>query len=114
MPLGVLRDMIRTGGETLTEFIQKEVTPRVNSLREGRRGRPQAPQAGRRAGEPKEFFGSTQSTFQEWQHRIDDRIHQALQAMTSLTSLGVEMQKLSERLDSLEKKLAEHETETEK
>jgi polyhydroxyalkanoate synthesis repressor PhaR len=111
MPLGVLRDMIRTSGETLTEFIQKEVTPRVTSLREGAEAGLKLLKREGALEKPKEFFGSTQSTFQEWQHRIDDRIHQALQAMTSLTSLGVEMQKLSERLDSLEKKLSEHERE---
>ena len=35
MPLGMLRDIIRSGGERLEEFIQKEVTPRVTSFREG-------------------------------------------------------------------------------
>ncbi len=110
MPLAVLRDMIRTSGETLTEFIQKEVPPRVTSLREGAEAGLKLLKREGALERPKEFFGATQGTFQDWQHRIDDRIHQALQAMTSLTSLGVEMQRLSARLEALEQKLAEHES----
>ncbi len=34
MPLTVLREIIRHPGESLTDFIQKEVTPRVASIRE--------------------------------------------------------------------------------
>jgi polyhydroxyalkanoate synthesis repressor PhaR len=34
MPLSVLREIIRRPGESLTGFIQKEVTPRVASIRE--------------------------------------------------------------------------------
>jgi polyhydroxyalkanoate synthesis repressor PhaR len=34
MPLAVLREIIRRPGESLTGFIQKEVTPRVASIRE--------------------------------------------------------------------------------
>jgi polyhydroxyalkanoate synthesis repressor PhaR len=34
MPLSVLREIIRHPGESLTGFIQKEVTPRVASIRE--------------------------------------------------------------------------------
>src|SRR5690242_6773112 len=35
MPLAVLREIIRHPGESISGFIQKEVTPRVASIREG-------------------------------------------------------------------------------
>ena len=106
MPLGMLRDIIRSGGERLEEFIQKEVTPRVTSFREGA-------EAGLKllkresAERPRELFGATQVAFQERQHRIDDRVREGVAAMTSLPSLGSEQQKLSDRIAQLEKKLAE-------
>jgi polyhydroxyalkanoate synthesis repressor PhaR len=106
MPLGMLRDIIRSGGERLEEFIQKEVTPRVTSFREGAEaGLKLLKREG--AERPRELFGATQVAFQEWQHRIDERIREGLAAMTSLPSIGAEQQKLSERLAQLEKKLAE-------
>ncbi|MHB8417469.1 MAG: polyhydroxyalkanoate synthesis regulator DNA-binding domain-containing protein [Myxococcales bacterium] len=108
MPLGMLRDIIRSGGERLEEFIQKEVTPRVSSLREGA-------EAGLKllkresAERPRELFGATQVALQEWQHRVDERIREGLARMTSLPSLGSEQQKLGERLAELEKKIDEFE-----
>src|SRR6266436_5221275 len=35
MPLSLLREIIRRPGESISGFIQKEVTPRVTSIREG-------------------------------------------------------------------------------
>lgn len=106
MPLGMLRDIIRSGGERIEEFIQKEVTPRVTSFREGA-------EAGlkllRREGSerPRELFGASQAVFQEWQHRVDERIREGLSAMTSLGSVGAEQQKLQEKVAELEKKIQE-------
>src|SRR6516225_2192133 len=40
MPLSVLREIIRRPGESISGFIQKEVTPRVTSIREGAESRP--------------------------------------------------------------------------
>src|SRR6476659_8611646 len=62
MPLAVLREIIRRPGESLTGFIQKEVTPRVASIREeaehrldkllGREAGPAGGSAGGSAAEP--------------------------------------------------------------
>jgi polyhydroxyalkanoate synthesis repressor PhaR len=35
MPLGVLRNIVRHGGESLHDFFEREITPRVASIREG-------------------------------------------------------------------------------
>jgi polyhydroxyalkanoate synthesis repressor PhaR len=101
MPLGVLRDIIRSGGETLSEFIQNELTPRVTSLREGaeaglkllRRDGVGPPAPGIQA--------SAQGALADWQRRVDDRVRQAIDTMTSIPSFGREIQALSAKLDEL-------------
>ena len=104
MPLGVLRDIIRTGGETLTDFIQNEVGPRVSTLREGA-------EAGlkllRRDGDrARDGNGQGSSaTLADWQRRVDDRVRQAVDTMTSLPILGREMMTLSHKLDELQSRL---------
>ena len=106
MPLGVLRDIIRSKGETLTEFIQKEVTPRVTSLREGAEASLKLLKRDGTPERPGEIAESTQGVLQEWQRRIDERIHQAVQAMTSIARPTPELQKLTERIEKLERQLA--------
>jgi hypothetical protein len=105
MPLGVLRDIIRSGGETLSEFIQNELSPRVTSLREGAEAglkllRRDEPPTGLR--QPQ---ASAQSTLAEWQRRVDDRVRQAIDTMTSIPSLGREIQSLSAKLHELEARM---------
>src|ERR1700736_1011192 len=39
MPLALLREIIRRPGESISVFIQKELTPRVTSIREGAESR---------------------------------------------------------------------------
>jgi polyhydroxyalkanoate synthesis repressor PhaR len=105
MPLGVLRDIIRSGGETLTDFLHNEVRPRVSSLRDGA-------EAGlkllRRDGGPdraRENGGASLSPLVDWQRRVDDRVRQAVDTMTSLPSLGREIMALSHKLDELEARM---------
>jgi len=100
MPLLLLTDLIRHGGETLSEFIEKEVTPRVTSLKEG---------AG--AGLKKlardnsrELLGATSSVLSDWQHRVDEQIHKAL-AQVSPGLLKGEVHGLTARLEELERRL---------
>jgi polyhydroxyalkanoate synthesis repressor PhaR len=100
MPLLLLTDIIRHGGETLSDFIEKEVTPRVASLKEG---------AG--AGLKKlardnsrELLGATSGVLSDWQRRVDDQIHKAL-AQVSPVLLKGEVHGLEARLDELERRL---------
>ncbi|NOK21068.1 polyhydroxyalkanoate synthesis regulator DNA-binding domain-containing protein [Corallococcus carmarthensis] len=130
MPLSVLREIIRHPGESISGFIQKEVTPRVASIREEaeqrldkllRRedGSPQeatpdaattapAPQAEAAAASlnPAELLKASQRAFEDFQRRIDERVKQVVENLTgNLPALGRDMQALSQRLEELEKKL---------
>ena len=125
MPLAVLREIIRRPGESLSGFIQKEVTPRVASIREeaesrldkllrredgtpvkepGAKDEPAA--AG--AGGPAELLKASQRALEDFQRRVDERVKHVVENLTgNLPALGRDMQGLSQRLEQLEKKLEE-------
>ena len=132
MPLAVLREIIRHPGESISGFIQKEVTPRVASIREEAESRldkllrredkrggeatgqeeaeteaPPPPPDG--AGiSPSELLKASQRAFEDWQRKIDERVRHAVEGLTgNLPALGRDMQALTQRLEELEKKIAE-------
>lgn len=139
MPLAVLREIIRHPGESISGFIQKEVTPRVASIREeaesrldkllrrdekrdegkGPEGEDQPAQAPAAEGtaeasaagpsiNPSELLKASQRAFEEWQRKIDDRVKHVVEGLTgNLPALGRDLQMLTQRLEELEKKLAE-------
>jgi polyhydroxyalkanoate synthesis repressor PhaR len=132
MPLAVLREIIRHPGESISGFIQKEVTPRVASIREeaeqrldkllGREDKradeaaapeqkegEQPPGAPAKASlSPAELLKASQRAFEEWQQKIDERVKNAVEGLTgNLPALGRDMQSLMQRLEDLEKKIAE-------
>ena len=97
MPLSVLREIIRRPGDALSGFIQKEVTPRVASIRE---------EGG--SGELKEdLLRAGQRTIEDWQRRADDRVKALVEGVTgSLPALGSDLGQLSRRIEELEARLA--------
>ncbi|MBJ6759401.1 transcriptional regulator [Myxococcaceae bacterium JPH2] len=132
MPLSVLREIIRHPGESISGFIQKEVTPRVASIREeaesrldkllrredGRRpdevppSEPPAedaapPSDASGAGlNPADLLKASQRAFEDWQRKIDERVKHVVENLTgNLPALGRDMQSLTQRLEELEKKL---------
>ena len=133
MPLTVLREIIRHPGESLTGFIQKEVTPRVASIREEAESRldkllrredkredgtqEAAPPAGEQPAEqedanapggPAELLKASQRALEDWQRKIDERVKHAVENLTgNLPAMGRDLQALMQRLDELEKKLDE-------
>jgi polyhydroxyalkanoate synthesis repressor PhaR len=133
MPLAVLREIIRHPGESISGFIQKEVTPRVASIREeaeqrldkllGREDKrpdeaPAAPEqkeaeqpaatSAKASLSPAELLKASQRAFEEWQQKIDERVKNAVEGLTgNLPALGRDMQSLMQRLEELEKKIAE-------
>ena len=133
MPLTVLREIIRHPGESLTGFIQKEVTPRVASIREEAESRldkllrredkredgtPEAaPPAAEQPAEqedanapggPAELLKASQRALEDWQRKIDERVKHAVENLTgNLPAMGRDLQALMQRLDELEKKLDE-------
>jgi polyhydroxyalkanoate synthesis repressor PhaR len=130
MPLTVLREIIRHPGDSLTDFIQKAVTPRVVSIREEAESRldkllrredkredgtvdPAAPEAeasGDEAaagvGGATELLKASQRALEDWQRRVDERVKQVVENLAgNLPALGRDMQTLTQRLEDLEKKL---------
>jgi polyhydroxyalkanoate synthesis repressor PhaR len=135
MPLAVLREIIRRPGESISGFIQKEVSPRVASIREeaesrvasiregaesrldkllGRDDKPITEEASAPPAEPDgaggispaELLKASQRAVEEWQRRIDERVKQVVENLTgNLPALGRDMQSLLQRLEELEKKL---------
>jgi polyhydroxyalkanoate synthesis repressor PhaR len=138
MPLTVLREIIRHPGESLNDFIQKEVTPRVASIREEAESRldkllrredgkredlpqeskeakelPKEAATAEASGGPAEILKASQRALEEWQRRIDERVRHVVENLTgNLPALGRDMQTLTQRLEELEKKLEELEKQT--
>jgi polyhydroxyalkanoate synthesis repressor PhaR len=117
MPLAVLREIIRHPSEALSGFIQKEVTPRVASIREEAESRidrllrrdetkkddAAAPAEGSPAAD---LLKTSQRTLEEWQRKMDERAKLVVENLTgNLPALGRDLQVLLQRLESLEAKL---------
>jgi polyhydroxyalkanoate synthesis repressor PhaR len=112
MPLLLLREIIQHPGESISGFIQKEVTPRVNSIREGAESRLdkllRREEGAAESMSPAELIRSSQRLLEEWQRKIDERIkHGVENVIGSLPALGRDLQSLTQRLEALEKKLDE-------
>ncbi|MFP2928671.1 polyhydroxyalkanoate synthesis regulator DNA-binding domain-containing protein [Pyxidicoccus sp. 3LG] len=130
MPLSVLREIIRHPGESISGFIQKEVAPRVVSIREEAESRldkllrrdevtgkavgapeeepQQAPSADASAAglNPADLLKASQRAFEDWQRKIDERVKHVVENLTgNLPALGRDMASLTQRLEELEKKL---------
>ena len=112
MPLGMLREIIRHPGESISGFIQKEVTPRVNSIREGAESRLdkllRREEGSADSMSPAELIKSSQRLLEDWQRRIDERIKSGVEnVIGNLPALGRDLQALTQRLEALERKLEE-------
>ena len=75
MPLALLREIIRRPGESISGFIQKELTPRVTSIREEAESR--LDKLFRREDSLEgtsaaDLLKSSQKTLEEWQGKIDE------------------------------------------
>lgn len=126
MPLGILRDIVRGGGEKLQAFIADELNPRVNALRseaehavarvfkrEAKEGDIAAAPSAASEKKPhpmeqaQEFVRISRHTLEEWQRNLDLRLHRAVKTIVGLPSLHGEIQALHDKLAELEKKLSE-------
>jgi polyhydroxyalkanoate synthesis repressor PhaR len=121
MPLAVLREIIRHPGEALSGFIQKEVTPRVVSIREeaesridkllrreaGKEGGPEEPPLAPLEGSgPADLLKASQRALEDWQRKVDDRVKVVVENVVgNLPAAGRDVQTLLLRLEALEQKL---------
>jgi len=126
MPLALLREIIRHPGESIQGFFQKEVQPRVASIREeaesrldkllGREGAPGQPGAAAPEGGGPPGGGATgsdllkasQRAWEDFQRRVDERVRAVVEGVVgTLPAVGRDLQQLTTRLEALEKKLDE-------
>jgi polyhydroxyalkanoate synthesis repressor PhaR len=123
MPLDVLRDIIRHGGEALTGFLHEQVGPRVATIREeaevlrdrllGRdaeeRSSGAAPGKLRALEHAKDLIGQSRRVLEDWRKQLDERVHQAVEGITSLPALGRDLASFEKKIADIEKKLDEME-----
>ena len=57
----------------------------------------------------REFLERSQQTFDEWQKRVDERVHKVVEALAPWTVLQKDLKELQERLSDLEKRLTDQE-----
>jgi polyhydroxyalkanoate synthesis repressor PhaR len=113
MPLSVLREIIRHPGESISEFISREVSPRMASIREeaeSRIGQIFRREDGAAQGETAspDLLKASQRVLEDLQKRLDEKVRQAMENVVgSLPAFGRDMQALLDRLEALEKRLQE-------
>jgi polyhydroxyalkanoate synthesis repressor PhaR len=118
MPLTLLREIIRHPGESISGFFQKEVQPRMQSIREEAEQRidkllrrdatGKAMEEGADDTQSADLLRASQRALEEWQRKIDERVKQVVENVVgSLPAAGRDMQALIQRLESLERKLEE-------
>jgi polyhydroxyalkanoate synthesis repressor PhaR len=111
MPLSVLREIIRRPGDSITDFISTQVSPRVDALKQ---------EAGQRIekllgrdGEPAEhspaaLLQQSQKAVEAWQARVDERVKAAMEGVLgNLPALGRDLDSLVQRIAQLEQRIAE-------
>lgn len=110
MPLSVLREIIRQPGERVAEFINTQVSPRVDAIKEQAGARINT-LLGREQTEdvtPAALLAQSQKVFEAWQTRIDERVKTAVENVVgNLPALGRDLSTLVGRIDALEQKLKE-------
>ena len=108
MPLSVLREIIRQPGERINQFINTQVNPRVDAIREQTATRINT-LLGRDPNEdlsPAALAAQSQKVFETWQARVDERVKHAIENVVgNLPALGRDLSTLMTRLDALEAKL---------
>ena len=132
MPLGMLRDIIRHSGESLTGFLQTSVGQagqKLASIKEEAevlRDRilrredaeaaaaaaaaatgPAAPTTGKPTAidQAKEMVAQSQRAVEDWQKRLDDKVRQAVENVSSLAALAKDLASLEKRIAELEERL---------
>jgi polyhydroxyalkanoate synthesis repressor PhaR len=115
MPLALLRGLIQSGNDALTDLVNRAVTQPVQQLKaetekmvervvtRSEEAREEARAALR------DLVQSSSNVVEEWQRRVDDRVGRTMGAMNHLVRVGQDLGELKDRMDGLEKKLSKHE-----
>ncbi len=114
LPLATLRRIIQSGGESITEFVDRHIVPGLNSLGHARREMEKYvnrlirrgkmdPEEGRRL--LAEWFSSSQKGIEDAYARVDDSINELMEMLRAMATLSRDVTRLEERLDEIEAKL---------
>jgi polyhydroxyalkanoate synthesis repressor PhaR len=111
MPLSVLREIIRRPGESITDFISTQVSPRVDALKQ-EAGQRIDKLLGRDADAPEltpaVLLQQSQKVLEAWQARVDERVKAAIEGVVgSLPALGRDLDTLVKRIAELEQRISE-------
>jgi len=118
LPLSTLKRIIQSGGESVSEFIDRHIVPGLNSVGHARREMEKYVNKLIRRGklEPEEgkrliadWFSTSQKGLEGAYTRLDGRVNDVLELLRSMALLSKEVQRLEDRVDELETKLAEKE-----
>lgn len=110
MPLSMLKEIVRHGGDALSGFYQEKVATKVAGLREElspRLGRLFKRGDGEARAAVKEGLAQSQRAIEEWQKRIAAPVKQVVGSVSSLTHLQGELQRMREKIEELERKVDE-------
>jgi polyhydroxyalkanoate synthesis repressor PhaR len=111
MPLSVLREIIRRPQDSINEFINTQVSPRVDALKHDAATRIDK-LLGREGAEgeltPAALLAQSQKAVEAWQAKIDERVKATVEnVLGNLPALGRDLTTLVQRLEQLEQKIAE-------
>jgi polyhydroxyalkanoate synthesis repressor PhaR len=114
MPLSVLREIIRRPGDSITDFISTQVSPRVDALKQ-EAGQRIEKLLGREHSEgelsPAALLQQSQKAVEAWQAKVDERVKTAVESVLgNLPALGRDLSALVQRLEQLEAKITELES----
>jgi polyhydroxyalkanoate synthesis repressor PhaR len=112
MSLGMLRDLIRTGGERAQQFVeerQANIRDRVDAVKQAAEQRVATliSRTQQTSDKAKEMVAASQDAVTGFQRRIDERVRATVDSMTALPLIQKELQHISERIEALERKLKE-------
>jgi polyhydroxyalkanoate synthesis repressor PhaR len=113
MPLGMLKEIIRTSGSSITDFIQRRLTQPVQSFKQEaerqvdkivRRSESTVEEKARQV---RDLFSSTQKALDDIQKKLDERIHNVFDAVGSRAKFKEQLAALRKRIEDLETRLKE-------
>ncbi|MCC6997125.1 MAG: polyhydroxyalkanoate synthesis regulator DNA-binding domain-containing protein [Deltaproteobacteria bacterium] len=129
LPLAAMRNIIQTGGQSITNFVAEAGDKMRSVFRRGKGGEgegeegaaegsgevPASAEGEGEAGEGEEkgggkvrdFFESSQRTVEEWQKRVDERIRMAVESISPFAALQKELGLLMTRIEELERRISE-------
>jgi len=115
MPLSLLRGLIQSGNDALSDLVNRAVTAPVQQLSSAMEKTvervvtrtEEAREEARKA--LTDMVQSSSQVVEEWQRRVDDKVGKTMGAMSHLYRVGTDLGELKDRMEALEKKLSKHE-----